>query len=229
MALITCKECGQQISDKATTCIHCGCPLNEAGNDSLNVLNEEQNDSLSSSADYTTVIENIENESVNEIPNENDNHKKLKLSKKLVIIASSILLACIIGIGGFFIIQSQKMSVLDQSIYDALVIATQDMKNPSGMQVLQVGTVRKNDNDGKMISCVIKVQSTTLTGATNTDELLLTSDGTFTSMKDWQSGLLSAFADKLNDMYDINDNNENVNVKKINSALKRHWKDLGIE
>lgn len=102
MALITCKECGQQISDKATTCIHCGCLLSEADNDNLNVLNEEQNDSLSSSADYTTVIENIENESVNEVPNENDNHKKLKLSKKLVIIASSILLACIIGIGGFF-------------------------------------------------------------------------------------------------------------------------------
>lgn len=29
MALITCKECGQQISNKATTCIHCGCPLSE--------------------------------------------------------------------------------------------------------------------------------------------------------------------------------------------------------
>lgn len=27
MALIHCTECGKQISDKAKTCIHCGCPI----------------------------------------------------------------------------------------------------------------------------------------------------------------------------------------------------------
>lgn len=27
MALITCPECGKQISDKAPACIHCGCPV----------------------------------------------------------------------------------------------------------------------------------------------------------------------------------------------------------
>lgn len=27
MALIKCKECGKEISDKATACIHCGCPI----------------------------------------------------------------------------------------------------------------------------------------------------------------------------------------------------------
>jgi len=29
MATIKCRECGQEISDKATSCIHCGCPTNE--------------------------------------------------------------------------------------------------------------------------------------------------------------------------------------------------------
>ena len=29
MALINCPECGQQISDKAEVCIHCGTPLKE--------------------------------------------------------------------------------------------------------------------------------------------------------------------------------------------------------
>ena len=29
MALINCPECGQQISDKAKMCIHCGCPIEE--------------------------------------------------------------------------------------------------------------------------------------------------------------------------------------------------------
>lgn len=27
MALVKCKECGKEISDKATTCIHCGYPV----------------------------------------------------------------------------------------------------------------------------------------------------------------------------------------------------------
>jgi|GEM_PF-3849270 hypothetical protein len=27
MALIRCPECGQEVSDKADACIHCGCPL----------------------------------------------------------------------------------------------------------------------------------------------------------------------------------------------------------
>ena len=27
MALINCNECGNQISDKATNCVHCGCPI----------------------------------------------------------------------------------------------------------------------------------------------------------------------------------------------------------
>lgn len=29
MALIRCPECGKEISDKAKTCINCGCPLSE--------------------------------------------------------------------------------------------------------------------------------------------------------------------------------------------------------
>lgn len=29
MALINCPECGQQVSDKAEVCIHCGAPLKE--------------------------------------------------------------------------------------------------------------------------------------------------------------------------------------------------------
>ena len=29
MAMIKCPECGNQVSDKAKACIHCGCPLSE--------------------------------------------------------------------------------------------------------------------------------------------------------------------------------------------------------
>lgn len=32
MSLIICPECGKQISDKTTTCIHCGCPIKKDEN-----------------------------------------------------------------------------------------------------------------------------------------------------------------------------------------------------
>lgn len=50
MALIKCEDCGKEISDKASACIHCGCPIentmdvieedNESGNEE-NMLDEE--------------------------------------------------------------------------------------------------------------------------------------------------------------------------------------------
>lgn len=41
MALIKCEECGKEISDKATACIHCGCPVN------IKEITEETNTSIS--------------------------------------------------------------------------------------------------------------------------------------------------------------------------------------
>ena len=37
MALINCPECGKEVSDKASTCINCGCPINQSGE---NIVNE---------------------------------------------------------------------------------------------------------------------------------------------------------------------------------------------
>lgn len=34
MSLINCPECGREISDRASACIHCGCPLKELENPS---------------------------------------------------------------------------------------------------------------------------------------------------------------------------------------------------
>jgi len=40
MAIIKCKECGKEISDKADTCVHCGCPISkEQQKNSLKVKN----------------------------------------------------------------------------------------------------------------------------------------------------------------------------------------------
>ena len=43
MALITCKECGGQISNQATVCPHCGCPQTPVSEDSL--VGEDRMDS----------------------------------------------------------------------------------------------------------------------------------------------------------------------------------------
>lgn len=40
MALIHCPECGKEISDKSTVCIHCGYPISELDNN-INVVSEE--------------------------------------------------------------------------------------------------------------------------------------------------------------------------------------------
>ena len=38
MSLISCSECGKEISDKATVCIHCGCPIKKKLNTSKKVV-----------------------------------------------------------------------------------------------------------------------------------------------------------------------------------------------
>lgn len=121
------------------------------------------------------------------------------------------------------------MSVLDQSIYDALVIAAQNMKNPSEMQLLEV-TIMDMDENEHMKACIVKLQSTTSLGAVNTDEMLLTSSGTTASLNSVISGW-SSYGNKIKSTISEQSNatEYNVNVKKINSALKKHWKDLGIE
>lgn len=35
MALIKCPECGKEVSDKAKSCIHCDCPLEELRTDGI--------------------------------------------------------------------------------------------------------------------------------------------------------------------------------------------------
>ena len=34
MALIKCRECGKEVSDKAKKCVHCGCPIEKENIDS---------------------------------------------------------------------------------------------------------------------------------------------------------------------------------------------------
>lgn len=42
--LIKCPECGKEISDKSTQCIHCGFPLNKTDNRNICVINNKEID-----------------------------------------------------------------------------------------------------------------------------------------------------------------------------------------
>ena len=59
MALINCPECGKEISDKASACIHCGFPLSEFGTSTI-TSSEEREGRL--------VIESIPNGSPKQVP-----------------------------------------------------------------------------------------------------------------------------------------------------------------
>ena len=44
MAIIKCPECGQDVSDKATSCPHCGCPINDALEGNFDYINGKKVD-----------------------------------------------------------------------------------------------------------------------------------------------------------------------------------------
>ena len=226
MALISCSNCGKEVSDKAKICPNCGCQLiEEIIAEETPIICEDCGSEIPPDADACPKCG---------CPISKDNEKfedgKIKKkAKKPILILSIIVLIVVLGVGSFFAINSFKMNTLEESIYDALVIAAQDdAKNPSAMKVLQIGTVEK-DGNGKMTNCIVKIQSTTALGAVNTEEIVLSSTGYFMTTKELSSGWLSGLTSGVLDKYDIDDNNENVNVKKINAALKKHWKEIGIE
>ncbi len=57
MALIKCSECGNEISDKATSCIHCGCPVITE--------NVNKNKSIDDSIEYEIISAQIDYETIN--------------------------------------------------------------------------------------------------------------------------------------------------------------------
>lgn len=58
MALIKCVECGKEISDKAESCINCGCPINISLNKNLNEKKKVLNKYKKFNFDYMKELEN---------------------------------------------------------------------------------------------------------------------------------------------------------------------------
>ncbi len=60
MALISCPECGKQISDKAAVCIHCGYALNEEKMKALNIKGTEVTESKAAGTSFFTKLDILE-------------------------------------------------------------------------------------------------------------------------------------------------------------------------
>ena len=88
MALITCPECNQQISDQATSCPHCGYPLPVA-----ELLTSDETILTTSQEDHAS----------------SETAPKQRRKRILpIVIACSLVLACIGGVAGFAIIKNQQ-------------------------------------------------------------------------------------------------------------------------
>ena len=67
MALIRCSECGREISDQATCCVHCGCPVSKSNSEQKQIdLNETFGD-IFGNAKLRTVKTSNEQKNTNDI------------------------------------------------------------------------------------------------------------------------------------------------------------------
>ncbi len=59
MSLIKCSECGKEISDKATACVHCGCPVSKSSTEQKGFdLNETFGDMFGNAKLRTVKVSN---------------------------------------------------------------------------------------------------------------------------------------------------------------------------
>lgn len=97
MALIKCPECKKKISDRASICIHCGCPISPMLEKENEINPTEKNVQVELTEDAHEVDECIETHSV-------ATKKKLKIWHKVLIIGATIVLLVFTAValfGGF--------------------------------------------------------------------------------------------------------------------------------
>ena len=67
MALIRCSECGKEISDKATACVHCGCPVSKSNSEQKQIDFNETFGDLFGGAKIRTVKTSNEQKNSNDV------------------------------------------------------------------------------------------------------------------------------------------------------------------
>lgn len=133
MALIKCPECGAEISDKSTVCVHCGYPIKE---NSVNTTeNTEESVDVPCVQQQTTITQKA---------------TRKKIDKTRII---QIVLLLLIGVCVFFW-YSNKLSPMEERVYRVAEKYKGMLKDPDSMQ-LRGGAICVTMKNGDSYICFV--------------------------------------------------------------------------
>ena len=119
MAMISCPECGKQVSDKAETCPNCGYPLYKMGYDDLKPFD------------------------VDELPRRTEHRphvaprvKKKKRGHKGLIIALIVVVVALVG--GFFVYTNFIPNKYEEAVINCAKQHKKSLKNPDSLKVSNI-------------------------------------------------------------------------------------------
>lgn len=102
MALINCSECGKEISDKATHCVYCGCPVENIESTTTSNIIKENNVSVIKCIECGEEVSDTENICIHcGYPIKNDNSIGSKIWIASIVIIGIILFLSFFGLEGF--------------------------------------------------------------------------------------------------------------------------------
>ena len=139
MALIKCPECGKKISNKATVCIHCGCPIEDTVNENIEITE-------------TITVDAEKHETVKKVID------KAKL-KKTVIIAALV-------VGAIVIIATLVFSVVLKPAYEDAIMIYNDAVAIYNEKVAVYGekSVQIATENQKLTAAIDELQSVVSSG-----------------------------------------------------------------
>ena len=114
MALIKCPECGAEISDKSTVCVHCGYPIKE--NSGNTTENTEESVEVPCAQQQITITQKA---------------TRKKIDKTRII---QIVLLLLVGVCVFFW-YSNKLSPIEERVYRVAEKYKGMLKDPDSMQL----------------------------------------------------------------------------------------------
>lgn len=188
MAIINCPECKREISEKATTCPHCGCPSNEwsedcrHGDKDLTIVtlqeNDYPNDDITTVADKDT-SDNENADRIQKVGNKNSS------SGCLLIIA---LLVIVLGIVLFFTVVSPLMRRSDmekhiKKLYSSDVVVNLPDATVDKVKSKKFTPVSDNSMNTYYVAFTIDISSDSFS-ALSVEEQQQTAYNLYTSMTD---------------------------------------------
>ncbi len=121
MALINCPECGKEISDKATSCPNCGCPVNSSNANDVQDMSALWTDIVSPSSPQPNTTQPIVMPTYNTADVQKSSKKKTHSTLSCIACAFagvSFLLPMILIIGLLLSFTSMVIGVIDLCIHE---------------------------------------------------------------------------------------------------------------